>query len=152
MWSTILFGFLLTDCRKRSFPRMLSPSDNSESESDHGASTSSAALIANRHSVKRAAIQRDRFVAKNQDPPKRCHQQVKRGWNNPKTVSVQERILAFPREYFEQRKGQLFCGACEEFVSLKLTTVKTHIRTAKHVAGKKRCATSRSSKSASWTL
>ena len=42
----------------------------------------------------------------------------------------------FPGEFLEFLSGRLFCGACSEFVSTKLTTVKTHLTTKKHAAGK----------------
>lgn len=109
---------------------------DSDTEWDDSASRSTT--TSSQHTVKRSSIQRDRAVATNPEPPKRQRQQTIRGKNNVKTVSVAERILAFPREYFEYRTGQLYCGACSEFVSTKLTTLKTHVRTMKHVAGKKR--------------
>lgn len=81
--------------------------------------------------VPRASIQRERVVATNPDPLKRRRQQTKRGANNPKNVSPQDRLRAFPNEYLELRSSRLFCGACAEFLSTNLTTVRTHIKTKK---------------------
>ena len=46
-----------------------------------------------------------------------------------KNVSVRMKISQFFRNYFELRSGRMFCAACSEFVSTKMATVETHIRT-----------------------
>ena len=86
--------------------------------------------------VPRAAIQRERSVKVNRKPPRKSRHRKKRGENNPKNISVNERVSKFPSEFLEYRSGRLFCGACSEFVSTKLTTIKSHLLTKKHKAGK----------------
>lgn len=89
-------------------------------------------------SLKRSELQRDRVTKVNKAPEKRRRHERKRGENNPKNVSTFDRISKFPGEFFESRSGRLYCGACSEFLSMNLTTLKTHIRTRKHEGGKAR--------------
>lgn len=112
-------------------------SDDSEvDEVDRQAATSSR--LPSLPAVKRSELQRDRVPRTNKEPEKRRRHERKRGDNNPKNVSTFERISKFPGEFFGSRSGKLFCGACSEFLSMNLTTIKTHIRTRKHEGGKAR--------------
>ena len=87
--------------------------------------------------VQRSALQRERSVKVNKTAAKKRHHR-KRGENNPKNVSVHDRLGKFPGEFLENRSGCLFCGACFEFVSTKMATIKSHLLTKKHLAGKER--------------
>lgn len=78
-------------------------------------------------------IVRGTVVRANSEPTRRKIQQAKREYNNTKSVSVHEKILAFPtRVFFEKRDVKLFCGKCSEFISTHLITLKIHVRTKKH--------------------
>ena len=60
---------------------------------------------------------------------------------DPKTVSPADRLKQFPGEFLEVRHGKLFCVACREELSLKKSTVKTHIYSGnKHKDAKDRLA------------
>lgn len=60
---------------------------------------------------------------------------------DPKTVSPAYRLKQFPGEFLEVRRGKLFCVACREELSLKKSTVKTHIYSGnKHKDAKDRLA------------
>ena len=54
----------------------------------------------------------------------------------PKSVTPMQRFHEFPREELTQSAGKLFCNACREELSLKLTIIKLHITSGKHLAGK----------------
>ena len=98
------------------------------------------------HVVQRSEIQRERSVKINKAPEKRRRQQRKRGENNLKNVSAHTRITQFAGNYFETRSGRLFCGCCSEYLSTKLTTLKTHVRTKKHEAGNRQRASDKKEK------
>ena len=119
--------------------RILSDTDTS-AESDDDAPSCSRTVAAQSSSVRRSSIQRNRSVGTNAElgKAKNHRQKAKRGANNPPRVCVHERIAAFPNEYFQFRSSKLFCAACSEFVSMKLTTIRTYVKTMKHTEGKKR--------------
>ena len=47
--------------------------------------------------------------------------------NDPKSVTPAQRVLQFPNEEFTRSAGKLFCNACREEVSLKVSIIKMHI-------------------------
>ena len=51
---------------------------------------------------------------------------------DPKSVSVVQRVNEFPGEMLTNSAGKLFCSACREELSLKLSIVKNHVESAKH--------------------
>ena len=60
---------------------------------------------------------------------------------DPKTVSPADRVKQFPGECLEAQHGKLFCAACREELSLKKSTVKSHIYSGnKHKDAKDRLA------------
>ena len=51
---------------------------------------------------------------------------------DPKSVSVVQRVREFSGEMLIDSAGKLFCSACREELSLKLSIVKNHVESAKH--------------------
>jgi hypothetical protein len=51
---------------------------------------------------------------------------------DPKSVSVVHRVNEFSGEMLINSAGKLFCSACREELSLKLSIVKNHVESAKH--------------------
>ena len=85
----------------------------------------------------RAAIVKSRAVSTNKPPQSGCHH-GRRGDNNLKQVSANDRMRQHPKEPFSVRDRKLFCDACREFVSTKGSTISTHLKTKKHELGKQR--------------
>ena len=54
----------------------------------------------------------------------------------PKTVSVGDRLKAYPKENFVSSNNKLFCSACREVVVLKKSVIELHISSQKHKHGK----------------
>ena len=60
---------------------------------------------------------------------------------DPKTVSPADHVKQFPGECLEAQHDKLFCAACREELSLKKSTVKSHIYSGnKHKDAKDRLA------------
>ena len=56
---------------------------------------------------------------------------------DPKSM---QRVREFPKEELTQSAGKLFCNACREELSLKLSILKLHIASSKHAAGRQALA------------
>ena len=59
----------------------------------------------------------------------------------PKTVSVGDRLKAYPEENFVSSNNRLFCSVCREVVALKKSVIELHISSQKHKRGKERLGT-----------
>ena len=59
----------------------------------------------------------------------------------PKTVSVGDRLKAYPEENFVSSNNRLFCSACREVVALKKSVIELHVSSQKHKRGKERLGT-----------
>ena len=81
-------------------------------------------------------ISRKRRVFVN--PP--CGKRRSAGHGNfdPKSVSPSQRVCKFPNKQLSVSAGKLFCQACREEVSTKLSVLNGHIKTKKHADGIKR--------------
>ena len=62
---------------------------------------------------------------------------------DPKGVNVVQRAKEFSGEMITVSAGNLFCSACREELSLKLSVIKQHVQSAKHLQ-KKQLAEKRS--------
>ena len=56
----------------------------------------------------------------------------------PKSITAYHRVKEFLDEPLSASHGKLFCNACTEEMSLKMSIVRNHIRSAKHKEGYKR--------------
>ena len=55
---------------------------------------------------------------------------------DPKGVSVARRVKEFLGEILRDSAGKLVCSACREELSLELSIVKNHVKSAKHARHK----------------
>ena len=60
--------------------------------------------------------------------------------SDPKGVSPAQRLKAYPEEPFVLSHGQLFCNSCREELSVKSSSLRNHVKSAKHQAGKQKLA------------
>ena len=60
--------------------------------------------------------------------------------SEPKSVTPQQRVKEFRGENLVVSRGKLFCSVCREEISLKSSSVKKHLRSAKHAEGKEKIA------------
>ena len=60
---------------------------------------------------------------------------------DPKSVSPAKRVSEFTGEELTASAGRLFCKACRETLSLKRSSIVNHIKSSKHLEGKKKLAT-----------
>lgn len=49
-------------------------------------------------------------------------------------------MKAYPNEDFTVRNSKLFCRACKEVLALKKSSIEYHIKSQKHIGGKKKLA------------
>ena len=55
---------------------------------------------------------------------------------DPKSITPHQRVKEFPDEPFIVSAGKLFCSACKEEISLKLSIINNHVKASKHGHGK----------------
>ena len=71
-------------------------------------------------------------------PPRGKRRSAGRGNFDPKSVTPAQRVREVPDEQLCVSAGKLFCKACREELSTKLSILKGHIKTKKHADGVKR--------------
>ena len=59
---------------------------------------------------------------------------------DPKNISANERVKTYPDKEFIVRNSKLFCRACKEVLALKKSSIEYHIKSQKHISGKKKFA------------
>ena len=59
---------------------------------------------------------------------------------DPRSVTPLQRVREFPNEALTVSAGKLFCTACRDELSLKISIVKGHVKTVKHLRGIKAIA------------
>ena len=75
-------------------------------------------------------MSRKRKILKN--PPKgKRKSKGGSGSSNPKSVSVESRVKQFPGEHLVVSAGKLFCHACREELTTKMSVLKSHLRSKK---------------------
>ena len=117
----------------------------SDADGDVGESSSTSTSSSDRQksilevlkALQRSELARKRSIAQNLPhdgrrlkAPKRTH--------DPKGVTPGQRVKEFPSECLSVSANKLFCVACREEVSLKLTIIRNHIASSKHKNGKER--------------
>ena len=78
-----------------------------------------------------------RKVRVNKPPHTGARQKNPKSAADPKNVSVWDRAAEFKDEMIVVSSGKLFCSACREELSIKLSIVKYHVNSAKHTDSKK---------------
>ena len=109
-----------------------SQTSTSESESAPGPSRVVHSLLETLKSPTPSSLARKRTVSVN-PPPKgkrACRGAVTA--SNPKSVSPTQRVKENPDESLTVSNGRLFSRACREELSLKSSSVKSHLRSTKH--------------------
>ena len=99
--------------------------------------TSAPSLLEKLRCPQPAAIARKRKVTVN-PPPRGKRRSAGRGNFDPKSVTPAQRVREFPNEQLSVSAGKLFCQACREEVSTKLSVLKGHVKTKKHADSVKR--------------
>ena len=107
--------------------------------SSTSASTSNDRVVSLLDKLKRptpADIARRRKVKVNPPPSnkRRCRGSTS---SSPKSITPQQRVREFG-EPLTISNGYLFCRACREQISTKLSVIKNHLRSTKHSEGKER--------------
>jgi hypothetical protein len=86
---------------------------------------------------KRSDISRKRKVCTN-PPPVGKRRSTSRSLSDLKSVTASQRVREFPNESLAVSCGKLFCLACREDLSLKLSVITNHIKSGKHSQGKEK--------------
>ena len=102
--------------------------------SDAGSSSSDAvpSLLSRLRAPSQSEIMRKRKVRVNNPPHTGGRKKKPACSTDPKSVSVVQRVNKFPGEMLTNSAGKLFCSACREELSLKLSIVKNHVESTKH--------------------
>lgn len=82
-------------------------------------------------------IMRKRKVRVNNPPHTGAGKKKPKCTTDPKNVSAHERAVEFKEEMIVVSAGKLFCSACREELSLKLSIIKAHVQSSKHANSKK---------------
>ena len=59
---------------------------------------------------------------------------------HPKRISACERVKLYRNEDFIVKSSKLFCSACKEVLALKKSSIEYHMKSQKHISGKKKLA------------
>ena len=120
----------------------LSTLDESHEDEEGSSSFSEVApdpvlsLLSKLKSPRPSDLARKRRVAAN--PPKGKRPCRGSTAAEPKSIMAYQRVKQFAGEPFSVSRGKLFCNGCREELSLKMSVVRNHIRSAKHEEGHKR--------------
>ena len=95
-------------------------------------SDSVPSLLSRLRSPTQSDIMRKRKIRVNQPPHTGERRKKPACSTDPKNVSVSQRVNEFSSEMLTNSGGKLFCSACREELSLKLSIVKKHVESAKH--------------------
>ena len=115
------------------------PESGEECEGPEGPG-SVPSLLAKLRAPKPSELARKRKVATNyrRGGKRRCT--TSSSSSEPKSVTPQQRVRQFPNEELVVSNRRLFCRACREEISLKSSSVRNHVKSVKHIDGKKKLA------------
>ena len=113
--------------------------DQSISESLQCGSPTVISLLNSQRSPTPADLSRKRHLRQN-PPPKGVKTSKGKENEDPKRISACERVKSYPNEKFIVRSSKLFCHACKEVLALKKSSIEYHIKSQKHISGKKKLA------------
>ena len=112
-------------------------SGNLSSLSSSEQNMTTVSILDRLHCSKPSELARKRKVDHN-PPPKGKRKSYGCGTSRPKSVSPKQRVTEHPGEYLTVSNKQLFCRAYREELSLISSVINNHVKSAKHLAGKKR--------------
>ena len=120
---------------------MASSSVNTSDASEAGSSSVSShdtvpSLLSRLRAPSHSELMRKRKVRTNQPPHTGMRRKKPACSTDPKSVSVAQRVKEFSGEMLRDSAGKLFCSACREELSLKLSIIKYHVESAKHARHK----------------
>lgn len=113
--------------------------EQTTSESLQSDSPSVISLLDRLRSPTPADLARKRQLKQN-PPPKGVKRGKGKEKGDPKNISASERVKTYPNEEFTVRNSKLFCRACKEVLALKKSSIEYHIKSQKHISGKKKLA------------
>ena len=106
--------------------------DASEPGSSSVSSDVVPSLLNRLRAPSQSELMRKRKVRVNRPPHTAARKKKPACSTDPKSVSVVQRVKEFSGEMLIDSAGKLFCSACREELSLKLSIVKNHVESAKH--------------------
>ena len=113
--------------------------EQTTSESLQSDSPSVLSLLDRLRSPTLADLARKRQLKQN-PPPKGVKGGKGKEKGGPKNISVNECVKTYPDEEFIVRNSKLFCRGCKEVLALKKSSIEYHIKSQKHISGKKKLA------------
>ena len=105
---------------------------------------SPTSLLSQLRAPTQSDLMRKRKVRTNEPPHTGARKKKPTCSTDPKGVSAVQRAKEFSGEMITVSAGNLFCSACREELSLKLSIIKGHVQSAKHSQRKKQLAEKRS--------
>ena len=114
-------------------------SDSLEESAHSDATTSSSvsSLLDRLRAPTPSMLARKRKIKLN-PPPKGMKRGKGKDNGDPKSISPAERVKVYPDEGFSVSNGKLFCRACREELATKKSSLDSHIKSHKHLNGKRR--------------
>lgn len=113
--------------------------EQSTSESLQSDSPSVTSLRDRLRSPTPADLARKRQLKQN-PPPKGVKRGKGKEKGDPKNISANERVKTYPDEPFTLRNSNFFCCACKEVQALKKNSLEYHMKSQKHINGRKKLA------------
>ena len=114
------------------------------SSSRQATTLSPTSLLSQLRAPTQSDLMRKRKVRTNEPPHTGARKKKPSCSTDPKGVSAVQRAKEFSGEMITVSAGNLFCSACREELSLKLSIIKGHVQSAKHSQRKKQLAEKRS--------
>ena len=116
---------------------------SAEQSATDSATQASQSLLSRLRAPTAADITRKRKIRAN--PPHTTVRKKKPACQtDPKSVSAAERAREYSSEMITVSSGKLFCSACREELSLKLSIIKNHVQSGKHAQRKKQLNSAKS--------
>ena len=111
---------------------------SSGSESNSAISDPTPSILNRLKSPKLSEVARPRKIKTNTPPVglKRSTGQSKFRSYMPKSISPIQQVREFPNDSFTVSAGKLFCNPCREEIGTKLSVIRLHVKSKKHVSGK----------------
>lgn len=121
---------------------MPSTTDSTSASSSSAVSSGVNSLLSRLHRPTSSELSRKRKVDRN-PPPKGKKPSRGASASDPKSVTPSQRVKQYTGENLTVSNKRLFCLACREELSLKSSVISNHIKSAKHISGKKKLETKR---------
>ena len=119
-----------------------STTDSTSASSSSAASSGVNNLLSYLHRPTSSELSRKRKVDRN-PPPKGKKSSRGASTSDPKSVTPSQRVKQYTGENLTVSNKKLFCLACREELSVKSSVIAYHIKSAKHISGKKKLETKR---------